>query len=1790
MRKRVPFRDGAFPPAPPLLFAFVVAVLLLFASVSTGWPHGGWSPGPRCTPLSIAELDPLLPHRPLALDPVRLAASPRWVRRRVAALQEKWRRKSARRRDTARDKLDALIARLSLSLKPLTLRLQHLLLSALRMRALTAAATKPVPAPASAPQEQSSDTDHQSRHLPIAPFFRWYYVGIIAALLVISGIEVNPGPYPQDKHLSSANLRYLSIPSHATQEEATEIAHDDWRIRQFVGEGCVFDTCTDTTCDCQHTYFDDTWSDAWDNKSSTSESHPYEQDPHPDDMCLEFLFYLRIPDEVTQDEYDALAHDDWRIRVFYGEVCAGPFPLRLSYLSIPHDEPVTQEEAWAIEHDDWRICVFLGEVCPGPCDAFYCPDCHGYPEDGIWDKSVSSMNTDDEERLIDMSAYRARAQEYERTDGGGGLYMCDEAPPMYYERPARQRPRSSTPPDPSAIADFLSSLSNEPRRKRERTEHQTERPATPEEREQPLPRDVINDLLLRSGIESNPGPSTPPRMSGAHIGTILRKMKLGDVCEMEWLEDVVGLRRTEAALVSFPTEYQPLYLLRKLDSGVEAFCPLPAVHYTSFRHVPPAVATMPTPPPNAALPPVAASPQHQTTPTPANTPIAPPAPNLPHATAVIHAACPTSTSTCEPTPPTQDETDNAPPPPIVASTQHQTAPAPTSTPTPPSQDETDNASQGWLTRPPNATARLPSTPSPGTTPVGAKRTRSAAASQSDLLAPPPVHMPPLGPFQITPTPESLANLHNVVHAAPEQQLDVRRPFAKATEPADAPVINKAIPRVAHLPQRLSRNWGEAFDTLLEGYRQKDRAQRDVTMAAVLKAPQILLPQTKKRAGNRNIPAMTAEEISNATPPEARPLKSKTPEERVLNRCKTLAITGLYSNAVKVLMREISPHVAAEELVARLCRLHPKRAERIELCGLEAPVELRLPPPQRRPGDANNPEAAAKAGPPLKIHVQRSCRGKSPGPTGWTEELIRDAITPQNCGAWMAIFEDIVNARFNADVTRLLRQAILVGIPKGDDGVRPLALGEALVKVGVKILLAMDKELKDDVAVGDFQYAFKPDGCAQIIHQVRELLRADPSEHAILVDCTNAFNSVRRQCIRDVLMSSSRFNSLRALFNAFYVEQGDLIIRGDGEEHPVISSTEGVRQGDVLGPLFFCLALRPAVARALERFNEMVAGSGKQVRVFAYMDDVTIVGKTGPAFEFYTLLSQELAHIGLAVNNAKTVTTDTALAPTMACKQASCVKLLGAYVSRNATEEKTEVDKQPAKHEVFFNRIPHLPAEIGYRLLVLCGVPKWAHLIRTHEPDVTVPASKAFTEMSVRCLAAVLRADYNNLDEETYRQMRIPIRLGGLGITDWSEMAENAYNMSKALQRTRDDERDTFAQPETRRDENAFCEKMMEEIKAENPAFHSHLKRFSGRVANLWLFGEITAASAMASNSFRAAMLFRLNWAGPNASLPAPAPCACGFPKVNIASVTRKDMMMHQAGCVTNAGPTSRHHAVRDALIGLMTRAGYLCKREDEVGTTGEGENKSVLRMDIVATPPTGPQLYVDVTICNPAARSYANKTEKALFDAQKKEKEKRYAEIAKTNGCELVTFSLTVFGSMSDASRKLISALVTSLKARCSDNAERAAITVSATLNFISKALAYGNGACLLFSNQLLTMYGVSLKGTPKEIRAPVGFRALGDGDDVDAVGAEDSEDEGGDAKAIVAAAVTARDDAWSDAGDADGEAGSDEEDARSMMSCEDVDEAAAGSRQETVAPAIYSGHDVARGDEAEDAAAVIVS
>ena len=82
-----------------------------------------------------------------------------------------------------------------------------------------------------------------------------------------------------------------------------------------------------------------------------------------------------------------------------------------------------------------------------------------------------------------------------------------------------------------------------------------------------------------------------------------------------------------------------------------------------------------------------------------------------------------------------------------------------------------------------------------------------------------------------------------------------------------------------------------------------------------------------------------------------------------------------------------------------------------------------------------------------------------------------------------------------------------------------------------------------------------------------------------------------------------------------------------------------------------------------------------------------------------------------------------------------------------------------------------------------------------------------------------------------------------------------------------------------------------------------------------------------------------------------------------------------------------------------------------------------------------------------------------------------------------MTFAMDIYGKMSKESRDFLSSLTTKIKARA-DPASQSTITVAATISGISKALAFGNGTCLLYSHQL-RLLGVNLGAEPVRITAP---------------------------------------------------------------------------------------------------------
>jgi len=170
--------------------------------------------------------------------------------------------------------------------------------------------------------------------------------------------------------------------------------------------------------------------------------------------------------------------------------------------------------------------------------------------------------------------------------------------------------------------------------------------------------------------------------------------------------------------------------------------------------------------------------------------------------------------------------------------------------------------------------------------------------------------------------------------------------------------------------------------------------------------------------------------------------------------------------------------------------------------------------------------------------------------------------------------------------------------------------------------------------------------------------------------------------------------------------------------------------------------------------------------------------------------------------------------------------------------------------------------------------------------------------------------------------------------------------------------------------------------------------------------------------------------------------------------------------------------VRDALIGIMTKAGYDCRPEVVIG---EG-----LRMDIVATPPTGPGVYIDTTVLNSMSRSHGRTALEKGLARKDEEKKKKYEEIAAANGHSYMTFGMDVFGKTTAKPIELLQQCTKLIKQRCTAATEpRNPLTYAATITTISQAIAYGNGLCLLASQKLPAL-GVTFAAAPPAITAPI--------------------------------------------------------------------------------------------------------
>ena len=135
------------------------------------------------------------------------------------------------------------------------------------------------------------------------------------------------------------------------------------------------------------------------------------------------------------------------------------------------------------------------------------------------------------------------------------------------------------------------------------------------------------------------------------------------------------------------------------------------------------------------------------------------------------------------------------------------------------------------------------------------------------------------------------------------------------------------------------------------------------------------------------------------------------------------------------------------------------------------------------------------------------------------------------------------------------------------GVRPIGIGETARHIMGKAIAAV---INDDIqdAAGPLQVcAGHLSGCEAAVHAMRQVFEAPDTDAVILVDASNAFNSLNRQAaLRNIHQLCP---ALSKVLTNTYREDVQLFI--DGE---VLLSQEGTTQGDPLAMAMYAIAITP----------------------------------------------------------------------------------------------------------------------------------------------------------------------------------------------------------------------------------------------------------------------------------------------------------------------------------------------------------------------------------------------------------------------------------------------------------------------------------------------------------------------------------------------------------------------------------------------------------------------------------------
>lgn len=585
---------------------------------------------------------------------------------------------------------------------------------------------------------------------------------------------------------------------------------------------------------------------------------------------------------------------------------------------------------------------------------------------------------------------------------------------------------------------------------------------------------------------------------------------------------------------------------------------------------------------------------------------------------------------------------------------------------------------------------------------------------------------------------------------------------------------------------------------------------------------------------------------------------------------------------------------------------------------------------------------------------------------------------------------------------------LIPLDKGEGAVRPIGVGEVIRRICGKCVMNI---VKQDVmeASGSLQLcAGQKSGCEAGIHAMHTIFEAEETDAVLLIDATNAFNTLNR---------ATALHNIRVLCPAIalfaintYRHPARLFIIGGKE----IVSAEGTTQGDPIAMAIYALSLQPLIMGLKE------SSSTKQCW---YADDASGAGSVSEIKQWWTTLNTLGPDIGYFPNakkcwiivkpdkeaSANEIFKDTAINITTEGQHH-----LGAVIGSQDYLEKFVNDKITN----WVNEITQL-AEFARAQPQACYAAytfglkhRWTYFLRTlHDiQDLLKPLEDAISNILI---PAITERTCSQLDRDI---LALPARLGGMGLSNPCQDVKREHDSSikvtaplveRIIEQVHQLPDDSLVKPlqqeamNEKTKDNAERAQSIKEMAS--PKTQRVLELAAEKGSSMWL--TVLPLQSLGFNlnkrEFRDAVRLRYNWPIDD----IPSSCVCGV----------QYTIDHAMICKRGGFIIQRHNELRD-LEAEMLR--LVCKDvqvepvlQDISGEElSRGTNKAQdARLDIHARGFWEHQrsAFFDVRVCHPNADSYRNLEPQQIYKLHENEKKNQYA--SRVLDIEHGTFTPLVF-------------------------------------------------------------------------------------------------------------------------------------------------------------------------------------